>query len=80
MTGADPGFMKRGGSNIFDVAKYIGVLEVGGGGGVLDACQPSVICTEAPSFWRLKYLSFEGHLEKKMEYIFGNQRLGQEGN
>ena len=31
--GADPGFKKRGGgSNIFDVAKYIGVLEVGGWG------------------------------------------------
>ena len=30
--GADPGFKKRGWSNIFDVAKYIGVLEVGGGG------------------------------------------------
>ena len=28
-TGADPSFKKRGGSNIFDVAKYIGVLEVG---------------------------------------------------
>ena len=33
VAGADPGFKKRGGgSNIFDVAKYIGVLEVGGGG------------------------------------------------
>ena len=30
--GADPGFKKGGGSNIFVVAKYIGVLEVGGGG------------------------------------------------
>ena len=27
----------------------------------------------------IKSLSFEGHLEKKMEYIFGNQGLGQEG-
>ena len=25
--------LRKGGSNIFDVAKYIGVLEVGGGGG-----------------------------------------------
>ena len=40
-----------------------------GGGGVLQACQPSVIRTETPSFWRLKSLSFEGHLEKKMKSI-----------
>ena len=46
---------------------------------MLHACQPSVIRTETMSFWRLKYLPFEGHLEKKMEYIFGNQVLGQEG-
>ena len=32
---------------------------------MLHACQPSVIRTEASSFWRLKCLSFEGHLEKK---------------
>ena len=44
----------------------------------MHACQPSVIHTETTSFWRLKYLSFEGHLEKKMEYIFGNQVLGQD--
>ena len=55
------------------------MLEVEGGGGVLHACQPSVIRTETPSFWRLKSLSFEGHPENKMEYIFGNQVLGQEG-
>ena len=47
---------------------------------MLHACQPSVIRTETPYFWRLKSLSFEGHLENKMEYIFGNQVLiGQEG-
>ena len=46
---------------------------------MLHACQPSVIRTETMSFWRLKSLSFEGNLEKKMEYIFGNQVLGQEG-
>ena len=40
---------------------------------MLHACQHSVIRTETPSFWRLKSLSFEGHLEKKMKYIFGNQ-------
>ena len=40
---------------------------------MLQACQPSVIRTETPSFWRLKSLSFEGHLEKKMKSIFGNQ-------
>ena len=35
---------------------------------------PSVIRRETPSFWRLRPLSFEGHLErKKMQYIFGNQ-------
>ena len=44
-----------------------------GGGGVLQACQPSVIRIETPSFWRLKSLSFEGHLEKQMKSIFGNQ-------
>ena len=44
-----------------------------GGGGVLQACQPSVIRTETPSFWRQKSLSFEGHLETKMKSIFGNQ-------
>ena len=44
---------------------------------MLHACQPSVIRTETPSFWRLKSLSFEGHLEKKIEYICGNQ--GQKG-
>ena len=43
------------------------------GGGVLQACQPSVIRTETPSFWRQKSLSFEGHLEKKMKSVFGNQ-------
>ena len=37
---------------------------------MLHACQPSVIRTETTSFWRLKSLSFEGHLEDKMEYIF----------
>ena len=46
---------------------------------MLHACQPSVIRTETLSFGRLKSLSFEGHLEKKMESIFGNQGLGQEG-
>ena len=40
---------------------------------MLEACQPSVIRTETPSFWRLKSLSFEGLLEKKMKSIFGNQ-------
>ena len=40
---------------------------------MLQACQPSVIRTETPSFWRQKSLSFEGHLEKKMKPIFGNQ-------
>ena len=40
---------------------------------MLQACQPSVIRTETPSFWRLKSLSFEGHLEKKMKSMFGNQ-------
>ena len=34
------------------------------------ACQPSVIRTETPSFWRLKSLSFEGHLEKKWSIIY----------
>ena len=43
------------------------------GGGVLQACQPSVIRTKTPSFWRQKSLLFEGHLEKKMKSIFGNQ-------
>ena len=33
-------FYEKGGSNIFDVAKYIGVLEVGGGGGV--ACMSTI--------------------------------------
>ena len=42
------------------------------GGGVLQACQPSVIRTETPSFWRAKSVSFEGHLEEKMKSIFGN--------
>ena len=46
---------------------------------MLHACQPSVIRTETASFLDTKSLSFEGHLEKKMEYIFGNQGLGQEG-
>ena len=32
---------------------------------MLHACPPTVIRTETPSFWRLKSLSFEGHLEKK---------------
>ena len=45
----------------------------GGGGVVLQACQPSVIRTETSRFWRLTSLSFEGHLEKKMKSIFGNQ-------
>ena len=51
------------------------MFEVGGGGvgGVLQACQPSVIRTETPSFWRLKSLSLEGQLEKKIQSIFGNQ-------
>ena len=40
---------------------------------MLHPCQPSVIRTETPSFWRLTSLSFEGHLENKIEYIFGNQ-------
>ena len=40
---------------------------------MLQACQPSVIRTETLSFWRLKSLSFEGHLEKQMKSIFGNQ-------
>ena len=61
--GADPGFEKRGGP------KYVmypcSVFEVGGGAGVLHPCQSSVIRTETPSFWRLKSLSFEGHLEKQ---------------
>ena len=39
------------------------MLEVGGGG--VASYQPSVIRTETTSFWRLKSLSFEGHLEKK---------------
>ena len=47
---------------------------------MLHACQPSVIRTETSSFWRLKSLSFEGHLEMKMEYIFDKQGLGQEGD
>ena len=47
---------------------------------MLHACQPSVIRTETTSFWRLKSLSFEGHLEKKMEHIIGNQVLGQDGH
>ena len=36
---------------------------------MLHACQPSVIRTETPLFWRLKSLSFEGHLEKKWSII-----------
>ena len=40
------------------------------GAGVLHACQPSVIRTETTSFWRLKSLSFEGHLEKKNGVYF----------
>ena len=40
---------------------------------MLQACQPSAIRTETQSFWRLKSLSFEGHLETKMKSIFGNQ-------
>ena len=49
------------------------MFEVRGGGGVLQTCQPSVIRTETASFWRQKSLSFEGHLEKKMKSVFGNQ-------
>ena len=44
---------------------------------MLHACQPSVIRTVSVIL-EIQYLSFEGHLEIKMEYIFGNQRLGQE--
>ena len=33
-------------------------------------CQPSVIRTETPSFWRLRSLSFEGRLERKKCSIF----------
>ena len=41
------------------------MFEVGvGGAGMLHACQPSVVRTETPSFWKLTSLSFEGHLEK----------------
>ena len=62
-SGAYPGFEKRGGP------KYLmypcSVFEVGGGAWVLHPCQPSVIRTETPSFWRLQSLSFEGHLEKQ---------------
>ena len=45
---------------------------------MLHTCQPSVIRTDSVIL-EIKSLSFEGHLEKKMEYIFGNQGLGQEG-
>ena len=41
-TGADPGF-KKGGSNIFDVAKYIGALEVGGRGCCMHVNPPSFV-------------------------------------
>ena len=57
-------FSEKRGSRIFDVGSC-SVFEVGGGAGVLHPCQPSVIRTETPSFWRLTSLSFEGHLEKQ---------------
>ena len=77
--GADPGFTKRGGGcNIFDVAKYIGVLEVEGGGvpcmSTLRHSYRDSVILETEIF-----VIHEGHLEKKMESIFGNQGLGQEG-
>ena len=37
---------------------------------MLHACQPSVIRTETPPFWRLKSLSFEGNLEGENGSIF----------
>ena len=41
----------------------------GGGGGVLRAFQSSVDSyIETSLFWRIKSLSFEGHIEKKMKY------------
>ena len=37
---------------------------------MLHACQRSVIRIETSSFWRLKSLSFEGHIERKKLSIF----------
>ena len=79
--GADPGFKKRGGSNIF-LCSHVACLKqrvynyycklcvLSRGGWVLHACQSSVIHTEPSSFWRLKYLSFEGHSDKKNGVYF----------
>ena len=63
---ADPGLKKGGGSNIFDVGpmpSYVACLKYGAG--CCTHVNPPSFVGETPSFWRLKSLSFEGHLEEK---------------